>query len=98
MGKARQLLYLKDYLSGGLLREIRIFQVPSGRSYTEGIKYSCYLGDPRTGEKIIGYDIHPGKRHHRHVRGQETRYSFRSLEELLDDFARDVQEVLEGKL
>jgi hypothetical protein len=61
-------------------------------------KYSCYLGDPSTGEKIIGYDIHPGKGHHRHVRGQETRYAFRSLEELLDDFADDVQAVLEGKL
>jgi hypothetical protein len=85
-------------LTDGLLREIRFFQVPMSRSYPEGIKYSCYLGDPRSGEKIIGYDIHPGKGHHRHVRGQETRYAFRSLEELLDDFARDVQAVLEGKL
>jgi len=62
------------------------------------MKYSRYLGDPSTEEKIIGYDIHPGKGHHRHVRGQETRYAFRSLEELLDDFADDVQVVLEGKL
>jgi Family of unknown function (DUF6516) len=98
MAKARQLLYLKDYLSNGLLREIRFFQVPISRSYPEGMKYSRYLGDPSTGEKIIGYDIHPGKGHHRHVRGQETRYAFRSLEELLDDFADDVQAVLEGKL
>jgi hypothetical protein len=98
MAKARQLLYLKDYLSDGLLREIRFFQVPVSRSYPEGIKYSCYLGNPSTGDKIIGYDIHPGKGHHRHVRGQETRYAFHSLEELLDDFARNVHAVLEGKL
>ena len=98
MVKARQLLHLKDYLPGGLLREIRIYEVPVSRIYTEGVKYSCYLGDPQTGEKIIGYDIHPGKGHHRHVRGQETRYVFRELETLLDDFARDVQSVLEGKL
>jgi len=56
------------------------------------------LGDPETGEKIIGYDIHPEKSHHRHVRGQEALYDFRGLEALLDDFAQDVQEVLEGKL
>jgi hypothetical protein len=98
MSNARQLLALKDYLPSGLLREIRIYAVPVNRTYTEGIKYSCYLGDPETGEKILGYDIHPGKGHHRHVRGRETRYTFRSLETLLDDFARDVQAVLEGKL
>jgi len=39
MAKARQLLYLKDYLSNGLLREIRFFQVPKSRSYPEGMKY-----------------------------------------------------------
>ena len=98
MARARQLLYLKDYLPGGLLREIRIYSVPISRTYTEGLKYSCYLDNPETGEKVIGYDIHPGKGHHRHVRGQETQYEFRGLEVLLDDFTRDVQEVLEGKL
>jgi len=98
MARARQLLYLKDYLSDGLLREIRIYDVPVSRNYPEGVKYSCYLGNPETGEKIIGYDIHLGKGHHRHVRGQENRYVFRDLEELLDDFARDVQAVLAGKL
>ena len=98
MPKARRLLHVKDYLPNGLLREIRIYEVPVSRIYPEGIKYSCYLGDLETGEKIIGYDLHLGKGHHRHVRGRETRYNFRGLETLLDDFARDVQEVLEGKL
>ncbi len=97
MPKARQLLHLKDYLPGGLLREIRIYEVPVSRTYTEGIKYSCYLVDPENGAEIIGYDIHPGKGHHRHIRGQETQYVFRGLEELLDDFANDVQRILEGE-
>jgi hypothetical protein len=98
MPKARQLLYLRDYLTGGLLREIRIYEVPVSRTHAEGIKYSCYLGNPETGEKLVGYDLHPGKGHHRHVRGKETAYVFHGLEELLDDFAREVQQVLEGKL
>lgn len=98
MARSRQLLFLKDYLPLGLLREIRIYEVPVSPTYPEGIKYSCYLGDPETGEKIIGYDLHSGKGHHRHVRGRETRYDLRSLETLLDDFDQDVQAVLEGKL
>jgi hypothetical protein len=56
------------------------------------------LGDPETGEKIIGYDLHLGKGHHKQVRGREALYEFRDLETLLDDFARDVEQVLEGKL
>lgn len=98
MPKARQLLHLKDYLPGGLLREIRISEVPVTRTYREGIKYSCYLVNPEKGTEIIGYDIHPGKGHHRHIRGQEAPYVFQGLEKLLDDFATDVQYVLEGKL
>lgn len=67
MPKAGQVLYLKDYLPGGLLREIRISEVPVSRTYTEGIKYSRYLVDPENGAEITGYDIHPGKGHHRHI-------------------------------
>jgi hypothetical protein len=98
MPPARRVFHVKDYLPGGLLREIRIYEVPKSRTYPDGMKYSCYLGDLDTGEKIIGYDIHPGKGHHRHVRGRETRYVFRGLEPLLDDFAKDVQAVREGRL
>jgi len=98
ISKARQLLHLKDYLPGGLLREIQIYEVSVSRTYKEGIKYSCYLVDPKNGVGIIGYDIHPGKGHHRHIRGRETKYVFQGLEKLLDDFALDVRRVLEGEL
>ena len=98
MPHARRLLHVKDYLPGGLLREIRLYEVPRSRTYPDGVKYSCYLGDLDTGEKIIGYDIHTGKGPHRHVRGRETRYAFRGLETLLDDFAKDIHAVLEGRL
>lgn len=98
MPTARQVFYVKDYLPNGLLREIRLYAVPRTRTYPDGVKYSCYLGNPQTGEKILGYDIHPGKGHHRHVRGKETPYAFTGLATLLDDFARDVQAVMEGKL
>ena len=53
MLRARHVLYVKDYFPNGLLREIRIYEVPRSRTYPDGIKYSCYLGDPATGEKMV---------------------------------------------
>ena len=52
----------------------------------------------RPGEVILLYDIHRGKPHHRHLRGEETAYSFVDEDTLLDDFLRDVGLILEGKL
>lgn len=47
---------------------------------------------------VLLYDIHRGKSHHRHLRGIETRYSFVNEDALLEDFLRDVNLILEGKL
>ncbi len=44
------------------------------------------------------YDIHPGKPHHRHVRGREEPYLFTTPEQLWDDFVTDVEAVLRGEL
>jgi hypothetical protein len=56
------------------------------------------LVDLASGEVILLYDIHRGKPHHRHLRGEETAYSFVDEDTLLDDFLRDVGLILEGKL
>ncbi|HEV8714013.1 MAG TPA: DUF6516 family protein [Candidatus Binatia bacterium] len=89
---------MKDYLPNGLLREIRTYEVPRTRTYPDGVKYYCYLGDLETGEKILGSDLHAGKGPHQHVRGKETQYEFTGLATLLDDFALDVQAVIEGRV
>ncbi len=47
---------------------------------------------------VLLYDIHRGKPHHRHLRGEEVPYDFVDEEQLLDDFLRDVGLVVEGKL
>jgi hypothetical protein len=44
------------------------------------------------------YDIHPGKPHHRHVRGKQQPYSFSTPARLWDDFVADVEAVLRGEL
>lgn len=53
-----------------------------------GLKYR--LAYVRDGRRIVGYDNERGKADHRHFRGKEAPYAFRSLEVLLDDFFRDV--------
>lgn len=47
---------------------------------------------------VLLYDVHRGKSHHRHLRGQESSYTFVDEETLLSDFLRDVDLILEGKL
>jgi hypothetical protein len=81
-----------------LLLEVDIRTVRESLTYPEGIRYRCYLGNPKTQEVIVLYDIHPGKPHHRHVRGQEEPYQFTAPEQLWDDFISDVEAVLRGEL
>ena len=45
----------------------------------------------RRGERRVGYDWHYGKSAHRHYGGAESPYSFTTVDELLADFARDVE-------
>lgn len=86
----------KIQLQVDLLLEVDIRMVQASRDYPEGIRYRCYLGNPQTQEVIVLYDIHPGKPHHRHMRGREDSYRFTTPEQLWDDFVADVEAVLRG--
>jgi len=88
----------KIQLREDLLLEVDIRIVRASQDYPEGIRYRCYLGNPETQEIIVLYDIHPGKPHHRHLRGREEPYLFTSPEQLWDDFVLDIEAVLRGEL
>jgi hypothetical protein len=88
----------KVQLREDLLLEVVIREVPEAGDYLEGIRYRCYLGNPESKEVIILYDIHPGKPHHRHVRGREEPYTFTTPEQLWRDFVADIERVLRGEL
>ena len=89
----------RDVVGGGrYLQEVRISSFPVSRKLPEGIRYSLCLVDLESGDVVLLYDVHLGKSHHRHLRGKETRYKFVDEEALLDDFLRDVDLILEGKL
>ncbi|HEV2169689.1 MAG TPA: DUF6516 family protein [Candidatus Binatus sp.] len=89
----------RDLIGGGrYLQEVRISSFLPSRVQREGIRYSLCLIDLQAGEVVLLYDVHRGKSHHRHLRGKETGYKFVNEDRLLDDFLRDVNLILEGKL
>jgi len=89
----------RDVIGGGrYLQEVRIATFSPTRKSPEGIRYSLCLVEVESGETILRYDIHRGKSHHRHFRGDETKYDFTDEDRLLDDFLREVGLILEAKL
>ncbi|HZP92889.1 MAG TPA: DUF6516 family protein [Burkholderiales bacterium] len=46
------------------------------------------------GDCVLRYDNEAGKGDHRHVRDKEHEYRFKSAEQLLADFWRDVEDML----
>src|ERR1700680_5343174 len=93
------ILEARDVIGGGrYLQEVRISTFSPSPELPEGLRYSLCLVDLERGEVVLLYDIHRGKSHHRHLRGEETRYKFVNEDALLDDFLRNLNVILEGKL
>jgi hypothetical protein len=93
------ILEARDVIGGGrYLQEVRISTFSPSSELREGILYSLCLVELESGEVVLLYDVHRGKSHHRHLRGEEISYNFVDEDTLLDDFLRDVALVLEGKL
>jgi len=84
--------------AGRYLQEVRISTFSPNPDFPEGIRYSLCLIDRSTGAVVLLYDIHHGKSHHRHLRGQETPYAFVDEDTLLNDFLREVGLIVKGKL
>lgn len=85
----RSIIRRKDRFLDGTIIEIVIWELPEpvpGSAHR--FKYRLYFGTP--GQRLIGYDNERGKGDHRHRDGREERYAFEGIDELLDDFSRDV--------
>jgi hypothetical protein len=81
---------LKEVRDDGSVVEIVVWQVPepvypSAHSY----KYRLYFG--KDGVCRVRYDNERGKGDHKHVGETEEDYAFESVEKLLADFRRDVE-------
>jgi len=71
---------------------IKIWKVTKSETSPEGIDYSLSLISPE-GERVVGYDNHWPKGHHRHVVEQEGPYSYRGIHRLIADSRADVSRV-----
>ncbi len=54
-----------------------------------GLKYSLFYGTP--GKSIVRYDNERGKGDHRHYGDIEETYAFSTVEQLIQDFAGDIE-------
>ena len=80
----------KEIRDDGSIVEIVIWELsepvePCSHNY----KYRLYFG--AAGVDRVRYDNERGKGDHRHIDGREEAYAFVTLEVLLDDFQRDVE-------
>ena len=79
----------RDVTDDGHIIEMVVWRVPDPvPPTTHGLKYRlAYVVD---GERIVGFDNERGKGDHCHLDGQEQPYAFVSLDQLLEDFIREV--------
>jgi hypothetical protein len=73
---------------GGIV-EVKIWSVPEAPDMPHGYKYSLvYI---KGGKRMVGYDNAEGKGDHRHYGDKEEPYGFKGIDELFEDFHRDVR-------
>ena len=85
-----KLLFRDKYIyADGAIREMVIWCLPeAGSERAHGLKYSLYYG--HSGKCLVRYDNERGKGDHRHAGDKETPYYFSSVEQLIQDFGRDI--------
>ena len=89
--KPRAVLLQHDdiYDEEGWRMIIKIWKGPVSRTSPDGVDYSLSLISPE-GERLVGYDNHWPKGHHRHVVAEEGTYSYSGIDALIADFRTDV--------
>jgi Family of unknown function (DUF6516) len=83
--KATLITHFKDVTPDGGVIELVVWRVPEPVSPSQHrFKYrAAYAID---GVRMVGFDNERGKGDHCHLRGVERRYTFVSVEQLIEDF------------
>ena len=92
-GRARLLISSKLTLESGYIQEIKIWETLPSTKYPDGIRYRLALVNLASREIAVLYDNHWPKGDHVHVGKTETPYRFESVEQLLQDFFGQVEQV-----
>ena len=88
--RATPVVRAKEVRDDGSIVEIVIWELPEPLLPSSHLyKYRLYFG--AAGVDRVRYDNERGKGDHRHIGEREEEYSFSTLEELLEDFQRDVE-------
>jgi len=77
----------------GNILELVIWRVPVTPRSPSGVRYWLAFVPHGEEEPAVLYDNHSPKGHHRHVSGVEDAYGFIDVDQLLADFAADVQRI-----
>lgn len=88
--KAIQLVRERISYAESVFVEVVVRHLPSPLPGSKHL-YKYRLAYVVSGECILRYDNEAGKGDHRHVRGKEFNYSFRTIEQLLMDFNKEVR-------
>jgi hypothetical protein len=88
--KAIALVRRRIIFSERAFAELVLWQVPKPvAGSTHELKYRlAYVVD---GISIVRYDNEAGKGDHRHFNGKESAYTFKTPDELIEDFQRDIE-------
>ena len=82
--------HTKDVRSDGAIVEVIIWQLPEPLPpSTHLYRYRLYYGTEGGGR--VRYDNERGKGDHRHIGEKEEDYTFATIDQLLDDFERDIE-------
>ncbi len=93
--EAKQYANQKIRLPDGSLISVVIWQLPEPTDERpHGLKYRLNYCTA-DGATLIRYDNERGKGDHKHTGDKQEPYTFKDIDTLLDDFWRDVDEILE---
>jgi len=83
--QAELITHFKDVDEDGGIIEWVVWKVPYPFQPTEhGYKYRAVYS--RKGVRIVGFDYERGKGDHCHLDGQEVPYTFKGVDQLVEDF------------
>lgn len=89
--KATLITRFKDVTAEGHIIEVVVWKVPTPVPPTEhGYKYSAVY--TVEGQRVVGFDNERGKGDHCHFGDEELPYTFRGVEQLIEDFIAAIEQ------
>jgi hypothetical protein len=92
--KARLYSNQKIRLPDGSVISIVIWIAESTEERPHGFKYRLNFSGS-DGATLVRYDNERGKGDHKHIGVNQTKYKFKDIDKLLEDFWHDVDDILE---